>query len=131
MEMARTRTQKFKRLTIGLWIADAVLCFGPLLYYFIMAFIRSGIIESKFALVSSISVAAILTGISILRKSIPKSLPWVAMIALWLVLDNLIPVIWVFAITQVLDEFIVVPMKQYAQRVWLTNKEYDKREKAI
>lgn len=123
--MARARTQKFKRLTISLWIADIILCFGPLLYYFIMAFIRSGITESKLALVGTVCVAAMFTALSLLRKSIPKSLPWIAMIALWLVLDNLIPVIWVFAITQVVDEFLVCPLKHWAQHIWFTNKEID------
>lgn len=122
-----SRTKKFKTAWIILSIISFLLTFGPLLYFVLDAFLKTGVIHNKIALSCTLMVVIMITMLCILREHRPRSLPLIVLIALWCALDSLGGIIITFTITQCLDEFIIDPIKKFCYRRLIINKEIDKR----
>lgn len=124
---ASKRTKKLRR---GVWVTNILsilLSFGPLISYIILAFKNSqSSTTDKCILLSMLSVGVILSGMAVFLKYIPKCSIWLIIIGLYLCLDNIIGTILVIAITQVIDEIIVVPVNRVYKNKLETNKEIDR-----
>lgn len=99
---------------------------GPLTFYSIKAFLTTGVMQNKFVLSSMILVVIILTVLCALREYKPRSTMWLILVGLWAVLDSLGGIIIAFTITQVLDEFLVSPIKKYSKRIYSIRREQEK-----
>jgi len=121
------RTKIYKRCWL---IASAISLFltaFPMLFFTIKAFATTGVLENKLALCGTLVVVAMATAVCVLVQYKPRSLLWIILIALWLSLDNLGAVIITFTVTQCLDEFVVCPIKKWSHRIYMINREIDKR----
>ena len=121
------RTKTFKRLAILFTALSIAAMFGPMLYFCGLAFLSGAATVAKVALVSSISITLIMTAVSVMTKWAARSRIWVVILALFFCLENFLPIIITFAITQVLDELIFEPIAKYCRGKYSTNREIDKR----
>lgn len=122
-----TLTQKYKRIHELLALLSLVCSFGPLIFFTIKACLTTGLVHNKFGLISSVAVVLILTAVCKLKEYKPRSLIWIALCGLWLVFESMGSIIIWFTATQVLDEFILTPMKKRAYRQYSDQKSIDKR----
>ena len=120
------RTKRFKITYIITSIISFLLMVGPLTFYSIKAFLTTGVMQNKFVLSSMILVVIILTVLCALREYKPRSTMWLILVGLWAVLDSLGGIIIAFTITQVLDEFLVSPIKKYSKRIYSIRREQEK-----
>lgn len=100
---------------------------GPAAYYFTSAFITSTAVAHKATLMASLVIVLILTAVCAVNKMVLRSRIWILIIALYFVLDSIVEPIMVIGITQILDEIIIHPSKEYFKKRYIIHKEVDKR----
>lgn len=123
-----TRTKKLKLSAVLLTLLSFVLSFGPLIVYTVLAYNSAMATDlAKITLTSMLSIGVILGIVSILTKYIPRCIPWLILIGLFVCLDHFIGCVLVFAITQCVDELLISPMAKKYRHLYTINKEIDKR----
>lgn len=120
-------TKKYTTLAILFSIFSICLLLGPTAYYVALGFITSTLVIQKVALTSTIFLSLIITLICAVNKWNFKSKIWLIIICLFFCISNFLEMILVFAITQVLDELIVCPIRNHFRTKASINKEIDKR----
>lgn len=108
-------------------VLSFVLFAGPPIYFIASAFIASTLVVHKITLASAVLVIIILTGISLVNKVAIRSRMWIVIIALFFVLRSIETPIIVIGVTQILDELLIAPSRDYFKRRYVIHKEVDKR----
>lgn len=101
--------------------------FGPAAYYVSSAFLTSTLATQKVAIACSVVVVLILTGIAAVNKIILRSRLWIILIALYFVLGHAAEPIIVIGVTQVIDELMIAPTRDYFKQRYTIHREVDKR----
>ena len=122
-----TKSYRIKKNICGLL---SFLCaFGPLVVFIIMGLLESEKVDEKLCLTLT-SIASIMLGlIAAMRKIHLKSTVYVAMIGLWIALENIIPFIITLGVCTILDELIFTPLHHRFKEDYHTHKQIDKRLK--
>lgn len=120
-------TKKYKRLKIFLTILDILIICLPLFVYIIIALATNTTVHQKVGLSLSLITALILVLINILLKMNIRCTIWIVLIGIYYCVDSIMPLIFMIAITSVLSEFIIVPLKKKYSNLYVINKEIDKR----
>lgn len=128
--MASKRTKKATIACIILSILHALCLLGPFLYYLPAAFIAGEIVE-KISLGLSTILCIVLALISLVvdtrhKAGLHKSIIWVLILAITLSFAHIRPFIYIMAGVSILDELILVPLKEHFRAIKITNKEIDK-----
>lgn len=125
MAMSR-ETRKYKALSILFLSLSILILVAPIAYFSIQGFIQGETTE-KFTLGITFVIACILFVINILFKFHIKSTIWILVLGIYFCLDNILPMIFMLAIGNILDEFVFTPLyKRYKNKATI-NKEIDKR----
>lgn len=122
-----SQTKKFRRIGIILTILSFLLCFAPAAIYIVMGYATSTLVVEKVGLTCLIGLSIILSFICLVAKTTFRSSIWLSLIGLWLVLDNIVGMIIIVAVTQVFDELVVAPLARHFRAKAKINKEIDKR----
>ena len=120
-------TKKLRTFALIFSILSVAAMFLPMLWFVIAAFIGNAATIYKVALVSSVAVAIVMTAISVLTKWAARSRIWIVLLGLFFCLDYLLTMIVVFAITQIVDELVLCPIKSKLWQKYTINREMDKR----
>lgn len=121
------RTKKFKRLTLLFSLLSFFCFFGPLIYFGCVAFFGGALVVSKFTFAASVLISIIITIAAIGKEWVPRSRVWIILLGLYFCVDHFIAVILAFAITQIIDELILCPLKRYCASKTSMNHEIDAR----
>lgn len=119
-------TRKYKNLSILFLALSILVLVAPLAYYSIVGFIEGETTE-KFTLGLTFVIASILFVINILFKFHIRSTIWVLVLGIYFCLDNILPLIFMVAIGNILDEFLFTPLHKHYKSKASINKEIDKR----
>lgn len=122
-----TKSYKIKKNVCAIF---SFLCaFGPLIIFIVMGLIEGESVNEKLCLTLT-SIAAILLGlIAVMKKIHLKSTVYVAMIGLWIALENIVPFIITLGVCTMLDELIFTPLYHRFKEDYHTHKQIDKRLK--
>lgn len=120
-------TKKAKRLHLLFSLLHILFFIGPIATYTIMGFIEGTAVVEKVGLSLTLIIVLILTLVSLVNKIALRSKVWILLVGFWLCLDNILIPLIVIAVTQVLDELIISPLKDYYKEKVHINKEMDKR----
>lgn len=122
------RTKKFKRLNITFTLLSCLLTYGPLVAAIIVGFTDVSVeTEKKLYLGFCLSAAVILTIYSIMLKHHFRSTVWVVVLGIYFCIQNIEWLIISIAVSTVLDEFIIEPVKKKVRAKFVINKEIDIR----
>ena len=119
-------TRKYKTLSILFLALSILVLVAPLAYYSIVGFIEGETTE-KFTLGMTFVIAAILFVINILFKFHIRSTIWILVLGIYFCLDNILPLIFMVAVGNILDEFLFTPLHKHYKSKASINKEIDKR----
>ena len=119
-------TRKYKNLSILFLALSILVLVAPLAYYSVVGFIEGETTE-KFTLGLTFVIASILFVINILFKFHIRSTIWVLVLGIYFCLDNILPLIFMVAIGNILDEFLFTPLHKHYKSKASINKEIDKR----
>lgn len=119
-------TRKYKNLSILFLALSILVLVAPLAYYSIVGFIE-GETSEKFTLGMTFVIAAILFVINILFKFHIRSTIWILVLGIYFCLDNILPLIFMVAVGNILDEFLFTPLHKHYKSKASINKEIDKR----
>lgn len=119
-------TKKYKRLARLFSILSILVLLAPLAYYLIEAFI-AGVVIEKLALGGLATMAIILTLFNAIMKANLRSPIWLLLIGIFLVLENILPLIIFIAVGTILDEFVLSPLARRYRNLYTINNEIDKR----
>lgn len=119
-------TRKYKALSTLFLALSILILVAPIAYYSIQGFIQGETTE-KFTLGITFVIACILFAINIMFKFHIKSTIWIIVIGIYFCLDNILPMIFILAIGNVLDEFVFTPLHKHFKNKAIINKEIDKR----
>lgn len=126
--MAKSKTTKnYTTLAVIFTILSILLLLAPTAYYIVIGFTSATLTIQKVALVGSVAVSLILTALCAINKWVFRSKIWLIIIALFLVIENFIVMIMIFAITQIVDELIISPLAAHFRNKASINREIDKR----
>lgn len=125
--MKSNRTTQCRVLFWIFFALSLVVNIGPLAAYTIVAFLEAGLIIEKVTLCLSVFVVGILSLIAWLNKTTLRSRIWVILLALYICLDSFIVPLLIIAVTQIVDEWFITPLRNYYRGKLSTNKEIDKR----
>lgn len=121
------QTKKNKRWYNLFTILSFMAFFGPITFYSAQALFTATLTTQKIALCSTVMIVVILTLVSLVNKTMMRSRIWIIVIALWACLDSFLQPLLIIAITQVVDELILTPLKKYFKARYIINKEIDRR----
>jgi hypothetical protein len=121
-----SRTKKYKRLAYLFSLLSILVLLAPLAYYLVEAFIAGAVIE-KLALGGLATMAIILTLFNMVMKANLRSPIWLILIGIFLVLENILPLIIFIAAGTILDEFVFSPLARRFRNLYTINNEIDKR----
>lgn len=119
-------TRKYKALSTLFLALSILLMVAPIAYYSIQGFIQGETTE-KFTLGITFVIACILFVINIMFKFHIKSTIWILVLGIYFCLDNILPMIFILAIGNILDEFVFTPLHKHFKNKAIINKEIDKR----
>lgn len=119
-------TRKYKALSTLFLALSILLLVAPLAYYSIQGFIE-GETTDKFTLGITFVIACILFVINVMFKFHIKSTIWILVLGVYFCLDNILPMIFMLAIGNILDEFVFTPLHKHFKNKAIINKEIDKR----
>ena len=119
-------TRKYKNLSILFLALSILVLVAPLAYYSVVGFIEGETTE-KFTLGMTFVIAAILFVINILFKFHIRSTIWILVLGIYFCLDNILPLIFMVAVGNILDEFLLTPLHKHYKSKASINKEIDKR----
>ena len=119
-------TQKYKTLShIFFWLS-LLITILPVFIYMIKAFVE-GTTGQKLSLGCMAVVAIILVCVNILFKMHLRSIIWILVLGIYIVIKNILPLLLIIAVGTILDEFVLTPLhKRYKQKATI-NAEIDKR----
>ena len=116
----------------GLWICrilSVLLTLLPVVYYVIKGFTDESIgTKQKACLGCMVCLAITLYLINVLMKYSIRSTIWVLLLGVYVCLEDILPLILMLAISTIIDEFILTPLKKHYASVYKINKEIDRRE---
>lgn len=124
--MISPTTKKYKRLALIMGLISILLLICPIGYYTTMAFIAGTVVE-KVSLGALATLAVIMVAINALLKLHLRSPLWIMLVGVYLVLDYILPLILIIAITTIADELIFTPLRKRFKNKALINGEIDKR----
>lgn len=124
--MISPTTKKYKRLALIMGLISILLLITPIGYYTTMAFIAGTVVE-KVSLGALATLAVIMVAINALLKLHLRSPLWIMLVGVYLVLDYILPLILIIAITTIADELIFTPLRKRFKNKALINGEIDKR----
>lgn len=124
--MISPTTKKYKRLALIMGLISILLLICPIGYYTTMAFIAGTVVE-KVSLGALATLAVIMVAINSLLKLHLRSPLWIMLVGVYLVLDYILPLILIIAITTIADELIFTPLRKRFKNKALINGEIDKR----
>ena len=119
-------TRKYKNLSILFLALSILVLVAPLAYYSVVGFIEGETTE-KFTLGMTFVIAAILFVINILFKFHIRSTIWILVLGIYFCLDNILPLIFMVAVGNILDEFLFTPLHKHYKSKASINKEIDRR----
>lgn len=119
-------TKKYKRLACLFSILSILVLLAPLAYYLVEAFI-AGVVIEKLALGGLATMAIILTLFNMIMKANLRSPIWLILIGIFIVLENILPLIIFIAAGTILDEFVFSPLARRFRNLYTINNEIDKR----
>lgn len=119
-------TRKYKALSTLFLALSILILVAPIAYYSIQGFIEGETTE-KFTLGITFVIACILFVINIMFKFHIKSTIWILVLGIYFCLDNILPMIFILAIGNILDEFVFTPLHKHFKNKAIINKEIDKR----
>lgn len=119
-------TKAYKNIKNFLGILSVVLTCFPIIFYMIKAFVEGTTVE-KVGLGLLTTAAIILTLINILCKMHLRSIMWIALIGIYICLENITTLLILIAITTILDELIITPLYKKYKNLYIINREIDKR----
>lgn len=122
-----TYTKKLKCGALIFTILSLLCMFGPMIWFCAAAFISNTATIYKVALTSTIAIVIIMTAVAALNKWAARCRIWIILLALYFCLNNFLTVILIFAITQIIDELILAPVKHHLWNKYRINREIDKR----
>ena len=125
-KMISKRTHKYKSISIWTGIIQALILYGPLIYFLCDGF-ANGTIAQKFTMSTFAVVAVILSLLNILLKMHIRSTIWIILIGLSFCVTAIQPIIIVLGAASIIDEFILTPIRNNAKRKYEINKEIDLR----
>lgn len=119
-------TRKYRNLSILFLTLSILVLVAPLAYYSIVGFIEGETTE-KFTLGMTFVIAAILFVINILFKFHIRSTIWIIVLGIYFCLDSILPLIFMVAVGNILDEFLFTPLHKHYKSKASINKEIDRR----
>ena len=119
-------TKHYKKLALIYFLLSAACLFGPIIIFFIRAFVV-GDAAQKLSLGITFTAALIMFAVNIIMKSHLRSVIWVLLLGVFIVLKSYLTIILVFAITTFAEELIFSPLYRYYKSKAKINKEIDKR----
>lgn len=119
-------TKKYRCLYITFYLLSILILLAPLVYYFVLAVIEAEVVQ-KVSLGIMFTMAVILTGINIVFKKHYRSAIWIMLLAIFICVKEILPLIVMLAIATILDEFILTPLYKKFKNLCTINKEIDKR----
>lgn len=119
-------TKHYFKLMIIFLLLSCFCIFGPMLFFFGRAFVV-GDTAQKTTLGITFMIAAVLFGINLVMKSHLRSVLWVLLLGVFIVMDHYLAIIIVFAVSCFLEELIFSPLYRYYKSKVRINKEIDKR----
>ena len=122
----KSPTKKYKRLALSFSLLSILVLLAPMVYYLVEAFI-AGVVIEKLALGGLATMAIILTLFNTIMKANLRSPIWLLLIGIFLVLENILPLIIFIAVGTILDEFLLTPLARRYRNLYTINKEIDKR----
>lgn len=133
MTSERTKQCSFLHTLFG--ILHFLLLFGPFFYFIPYGYI-TGTTTTSVGLTLSIVISLILAVFSIMadaryRGGLHKTMMWIMVLGVIFCLKEVEVFIWILAIAAIIDELIIVRLKDYYKAALISNKEIDKREKHI
>ncbi len=122
-------TKKYRSIYWALQILDWIVVWFPLIVYFFVALTDGGVTTSqKFGVVSMFGVALVLTIFNVITRHHLRSPLWLAIIGIYVALDNILPLMWMLAIGTLLDELLLRPsLKKYGVKLE-SSKVYDEHQ---
>lgn len=108
------------------FILSVICLFGPILFFFARAFVV-GDTTQKLTMGITFTVALVLCAINLIMKSHLRSVIWVLLIGVFMVVDHYIAIIVVFAVACFLEELVFWPLYKYYKSKASINKEIDRR----
>ena len=119
-------TKKYKIYTVLLTILSFILLVVPIVVFSIIAFIN-GEPHEKLTLGCALTVSLILVLINALFKYHIRSTLWIAILGIYYCMDNILPLLLIIAISTILDEFVITPLKKKYKLQYTINNQFDKR----
>lgn len=119
-------TKHYFKLMIIFLLLSCFCIFGPMMFFFGRAFVV-GDTTQKTTLGITFMIAAILFGVNLVMKSHLRSVLWVLVLGIFIVMDHYLAIIIVFAVSCFLEELIFSPLYRYYKSKVRINKEIDKR----
>lgn len=120
-------TKKAKRGLLICRLLHILFFWCPLITYTIIGFIQGTAIVDKITLSCTLLVVLVLSLVSLVNKIALRSKLWILLIGLWACLDTFMQPLILIAVTQVIDELILSPLKEHYKEKVHINKELDKR----
>ncbi len=119
-------TKHYFKLMIIFLLLSCFCIFGPIMFFFGRSFVV-GDTAQKTTLGITFMIAAILFGVNLVMKSHLRSVLWVLVLGIFIVMDHYLAIIIVFAVSCFLEELIFSPLYRYYKSKVRINKEIDKR----
>lgn len=122
-----TKRTRFKYWTLK--VLQNLLLFLPLMVYIAIALVNPGVIVvEKMVLLSSITVALILTGFNFVAKRNLRSPLWIVVLGLYFAIGQyLMPLIIILAVVSLLDDVIFRPLIGHYRVKLIASKTIDER----
>lgn len=120
-------TKKYTRLAIIFTTLSLLLMFGPLGYYTVAGLLGGALVIQKVALISSVISAVFLSALCAWLRWNFKSKIWIFVLGLFFVVENFLPMIILFATTQIIDELIIAPLAKRFRAKASSCKDTDKQ----
>lgn len=119
-------TKKIKKKAKFFSFLSFCLTILPIIIFIIIGYAKGGGIE-KIGLTCSVMIAIILVLINIVFKYHIRSTIWVLTLGIYFCLENIASLLIITAISTILDEFIIYPLKNKYKMKLTINKEIDAR----
>lgn len=120
-------TKKYKRLYHIFSVISMLIMFLPLFVFICKGYAEAESVTRKAGLTCCISLALILTFLNIILKYSIRSTIWILLLGVYACLDNILVLILLIAISTIIDEFLLTPLKKSFKSKYTINKEIDKR----
>lgn len=126
------RTKQCRNLRDLFTVLHLVCLFGPFLYYIPTAFVE-GEPGQKLALSLTMVVALILGAFTLLAEAatkggLAKSIMWTLILGVCFCIPKVEVFVYIMAIISIIDELVIVKLRDKYKTAFLANKEIDRRD---